>query len=75
MPAAPRTAGTATTAHIRRMSAHLRNGLHRSACISRSPSNNWFGMQVWPLERVAELYYISQRKVTNRLKTSTWQSM
>lgn len=22
------------------------------------PSNNWFGFQVWPLERVAEMYYI-----------------
>ncbi|QCU18937.1 glycoside hydrolase [Bacillus altitudinis] len=22
------------------------------------PSNNWFGMQAWPIERVAELYYI-----------------
>lgn len=22
------------------------------------PSNNWFGMQAWPMERVAELYYI-----------------
>lgn len=26
------------------------------------PSNNWFGMQVWPLERVAELYYIFAEK-------------
>ncbi|WP_419998896.1 glycoside hydrolase family 48 protein [Streptomyces boninensis] len=23
------------------------------------PSNNWFGMQAWGLERVAELYYVS----------------
>lgn len=22
------------------------------------PSNNWFGMQAWPVERIAELYYI-----------------
>ncbi|WP_419996885.1 glycoside hydrolase family 48 protein [Streptomyces boninensis] len=23
------------------------------------PSNNWFGMQVWAMERVAELYYVT----------------
>ncbi|GIN67371.1 MULTISPECIES: glycoside hydrolase family 48 protein [Bacillus] len=26
------------------------------------PSNNWFGMQVWPMERVAELYNIFAAK-------------
>ncbi|MBJ8192347.1 cellulose 1,4-beta-cellobiosidase, partial [Bacillus cereus] len=26
------------------------------------PSNNWFGMQAWPVERVAELYYILAKK-------------
>lgn len=26
------------------------------------PSNNWFGMQTWPMERVAELYYILAKK-------------
>ncbi|MDA7025826.1 glycoside hydrolase family 48 protein [Bacillus sp. CLL-7-23] len=26
------------------------------------PSNNWFGMQVWPMERIAELYYIFATK-------------
>jgi len=24
------------------------------------PSNNWFGMQVWPMERLAEYYYVSK---------------
>lgn len=26
------------------------------------PSNNWFGMQAWPVERIAELYYILASK-------------